>query len=195
MAQNQRQLIRQQCRKKRKTLSGQQQLQASENILVQCLRYNQLEEHSKVALYLASDGEIDPIQIIQYCWRNNIQTYLPVIHPFSAGHLLFLHYHAHSQMRANRFGIAEPKLQVQNVCPVTALDRVFTPLVAFDREGNRMGMGGGFYDRTLAVLKKHRASTQVVGLAHECQEVEHLPVESWDIPLAKIITPEKVFCI
>ena len=195
MAQDQRQIVRQECRKKRKALTQEQQHQASQQVLAHCIEQQLLANQTKVALYLASDGEVDPVQIIHYCWQNQIETYLPVLHPFSEGNLLFLRYQHNSLMRANRYGISEPRLQVQDVCPASALDVIFTPLVAFDQHGNRMGMGGGFYDRTLAPLQQGQSTTKVVGLAHECQQVDALPVESWDIPLAQIVTPKKVFCI
>ena len=97
-------------------------------------------------------------------------------------------------MVANQYGILEPKLDVRNIINVTELDIIFTPLVAFDEKGNRMGMGGGFYDRTLA--KWHHAfATQPlatpypIGLAHNCQKVDNIPTQAWDVPLPEIITP------
>ena len=78
------------------------------------------------------------------------------------------------------------------VCPVNQLDIIFTPLVAFDSQGNRMGMGGGYYDRTLAHWQTNQ-TPYPIGLAHNCQLVEQLPVQAWDIPLAQIITPDKIF--
>ena len=88
-------------------------------------------------------------------------------------------------MLKNKFGIWEPKLNVQNVLPLDELDILFTPLVAFDKQGNRLGMGGGFYDRTLQNWQN--ASFIPVGLAHQCQQVEQLPTEAWDVPLHRIL--------
>ena len=65
------------------------------------------------------------------------------------------------------------------------------PLVAFDEYGQRLGMGGGFYDRTLQNWQHYK--TQPVGYAHDCQLVEKLPVEEWDIPLPAVVTPSKVW--
>ena len=85
----------------------------------------------------------------------------------------------------NQFGILEPPLNVQEILPTEKLDIIFTPLVAFDKQGNRLGMGGGFYDRT---LQDWRSKNFIpVGLAHQCQQIEALPVESWDIPLFDIL--------
>jgi 5-formyltetrahydrofolate cyclo-ligase len=69
------------------------------------------------------------------------------------------------------------------------------PLVGFDASGNRMGMGGGYYDRTFSFksLKKGLRGPTLIGLAHEIQRVEELPVESWDIPLTAIVTDQKSY--
>lgn len=81
----------------------------------------------------------------------------------------------------NRLKIHEPKLDVRDVLPLSRLDVLITPLVAFDEYGQRLGMGGGFYDRTLQNWQHYKM--QPVGYAHDCQLVEKLPVEEWDIPL------------
>lgn len=93
----------------------------------------------------------------------------------------------------NRYGIAEPKLDQRLICPVRELDIIGTPLVAFDQSGQRLGMGGGYYDRTLAPWFKTQQGAMPIGLAHDCQQVEQLPTASWDIPLRKIVTPSKVW--
>ena len=98
---------------------------------------------------------------------------------------MFLRYQPDTKMIKNKFGIPEPQLNVQNIMPIDELDIVFTPLVAFDKQGNRLGMGGGFYDRTLQNWRQK--SFLPVGLAHRCQEVDNLPVESWDMPLFTVL--------
>ena len=112
-----------------------------------------------------------------------------MLHPFTPGHLLFLRYTATSPMTRNRYGIAEPELDMQQVVPHSTLDLICTPLVAFDATGNRLGMGGGYYDRTLACWHEHRLGPKPLGLAHDCQQVDAVPQEEWDVPLPQIITP------
>ena len=145
----------------------------------------------KVAIYLANDGELDAMPFIKWCWQQQKQVYVPVLHPFCAGHLLFLLFERHTVMVKNHYGINEPVLSVNNVCPLNQLDVLCTPLVAFDQSGARLGMGGGFYDRTLSNWQQY--PLYPIGLAHDCQQVEHLPTESWDIPLPKIVTPSKTW--
>lgn len=91
----------------------------------------------------------------------------------------------------NRLKIREPKLDVRDVLPLAELDVLVTPLVAFDVSGQRLGMGGGFYDRTLQNWQQYRL--QPVGYAHDCQQVDSLPSEQWDIPLPAVITPGKTW--
>ena len=85
------------------------------------------------------------------------KVYLPVLHPFSRGNLLFLHYHPHSELVVNRLKITEPKLDVRDVLPLSELDVLITPLVAFDEQGQRLGMGG--------VLRQDAAKLAAVRIA------------------------------
>ena len=179
--------IRQNVRLLRRQLSSHQQQDFSQQLQRKLSQHPKLVKAKHVALYLANDGELCPQPFINWCWQQGIKTYLPVLDPINEGHLLFLHYHANSPMQTNKFGIAEPCIQANSAIKTEQLDVIFTPLVAFDHLGNRLGMGGGFYDRTLANTAK---STAVIGIAHTCQQVEQLPIESWDIPLPEIITPE-----
>ena len=97
-------------------------------------------------------------------------------------------------MTTNRYAIFEPKLNCSQICPLPELDFLLMPLVAFDEQGNRLGMGGGYYDRTLAKhYAEKRAKPKLIGLAHDCQKVESLPIEAWDVPLQQILTPTSLY--
>lgn len=181
--------IRQQIRSARRDLSGEQQRTDAAKLFARLIKHNQVMNAHHIGISLASDGEIDTLAFIKWCWANNKQVYLPVVHPFSKGHLLFLEYAQDTEMELNRYGIYEPKLEQPHTCAMKKLDIVFTPLVAFDLKGNRIGMGGGYYDRMLAPWFKEKTGPYPIGLAHDCQQVESLPVEEWDVPLPEIITP------
>ncbi|MGQ0287295.1 5-formyltetrahydrofolate cyclo-ligase [Pasteurellaceae bacterium 22721_9_1] len=180
-----RQQLRQQIRKTRQNLTALEQAQAEECITQQALALIEQRQAQHIALYLSFDGEISTQSLIEALWQLGKKVYLPVLHPFCAGHLLFLHYRPDSLLVKNKFGIFEPQLNVKDVLPLAKLDMIFTPLVAFDLQGNRLGMGGGFYDRTLADWQQK--SFVPVGLAHQCQQVDALPIESWDMPLFRIL--------
>jgi 5-formyltetrahydrofolate cyclo-ligase len=208
---SQRQAIRQQVRKLRKALSPQQQQQAAQQLSEQLLQLRQIIDATHIALYLSNDAELDTKPLIQALWQAGKQIYLPILHPFAPGYLIFQRYQQDTPMKLNKFQIPEPVLNCADLIPVTALEVICTPLVAFDAQGNRLGMGGGFYDRTLSQLAIHQltpdqfvsgktaqqGTTQqphisLIGLAHQCQQVAEIPVEAWDIPLPLIVTPEQV---
>ena len=178
-------------RKKRNSLTKKQQLDAEKSLNLNLIQQLKPYKNAKIALYLTNDGEIGTNQLIQSLRALNHQIYLPIIHPFCSGYLLFQLHEENSPMSINRYGIFEPKLNCSQICPIEQLDILFTPLVAFDAQGNRLGMGGGFYDRTLAKYYQEQWQKPIViGLAHECQKVDHVPTEAWDIPLKWIATPE-----
>lgn len=155
------------------------------------LAYPPVVKASTVAVFLSFDGELDTRPLIHALWQAGKSVYLPVLHPFSKGSLLFLSYDRDSHLVMNRLKIFEPKLDVRNVLPLDGLDVLITPLVAFDEQGQRLGMGGGFYDRTLQNWRQH--GLWPVGLAHDCQRVPTLPAEEWDIPLPAVVTPSKIW--
>ena len=183
--------LRKKVRKRRQQLSSTQQLTASEQLAERLSEHPKFQQASKIALYLANDAELSLTPLIQWCWQQQKHVYLPVLHPFSLGNLLFLEYKKSTPMKKNVFGILEPKLDVTKVCPLEQLDIICTPLVAFDQTGARLGMGGGFYDRTLANWQQY--SLYPIGLAHDCQLVDRVPTQSWDVPLPEIITPSQNF--
>ena len=190
--------IRKSIRELRNNLSNEQQNLASQSLsmnFIQYLKSKKTAESQHIAIYLSNDGELDTSLLIKELWNLNHVIYLPVIHPFNGATLLFQRYEKNSPMKANCYGIFEPKLNCSQICPLPKLDYLLMPLVAFDNQGNRLGMGGGFYDRTLARLHNENwQKPQLIGLAHECQKVDLLPVESWDVPLKTIITPSKNHC-
>ncbi|MBB1348142.1 5-formyltetrahydrofolate cyclo-ligase [Pseudoalteromonas sp. Hal273] len=195
---NERAQIRAEIRNTRKNLSNNQQIIAAQSLkmnFIQHLKSENITNSKHIAIYLSNDGELDTSLLIKELWNLNHAVYLPIIHPFNGANLLFQRYEKNSPMRANRYGILEPKLNCSQICPLPALDYLLMPLVAFDKQGNRLGMGGGFYDRTLARLHEQNwQKPQLIGLAHECQKVDALPIESWDVPLETIITPDKTYC-
>jgi 5-formyltetrahydrofolate cyclo-ligase len=150
----------------------------------------------RIACYLANDGEIDPEYIIQTAWKLLKQVYLPVLSPFQSK-LYFAPYTAGMEMHRNRFGIPEPACSPVNWVTAWQLDLMLLPLVAFDENGNRLGMGGGFYDRSLAYRRSrtHSLKPRLIGLAHELQREDKLEINSWDIPLDMIATEERIIKI
>ena len=183
--------LRTQLKTRRNALSVSEQDLASSKVAKSLSENKKIKQANQIAVYLSNDGELDTTAFIEWCWQENKAVFLPVVHPFSTGNLLFLQYKKNTELISNCYGILEPKLDVTKVCPLAELDVICTPLVAFDNTGARLGMGGGFYDRSLANWQQNKLFP--IGLAHDCQQVEQVPIKSWDIPLPEIITPSKNF--
>jgi 5-formyltetrahydrofolate cyclo-ligase len=183
------QQLRSQLRAARRSLTPAQQQQASLQLLRQLMKVPQFMRSQHIALYIASDGEIDPRPVAQQLWKMEKHTYLPVLRPGKSRDLWFVEFTANSQLTPNRYGIPEPDHRQEHRLPANLLDVVLMPLVGFDAQGARLGMGGGFYDSTFAFKKKKPAGKPyLIGLAHSCQQTEYLPTDSWDIPLFAIAT-------
>lgn len=185
----QRSQLRKTLRQRRNSLSDAEQFSARQSIVSRLQSLAQWSESQTVAGYLTNDGEVDLSSVMHLAREQGKQTTLPVIHPFNPRTLLFLHYAANTPMQVNRFGIHEPVPCCPDVIPVTGHDIILMPLVGFDARGNRLGMGGGFYDRTLAIALQQSKRPLLIGTAHDCQQVEDIPVAGWDIPLDIIVTP------
>lgn len=141
--------IRHQLRVKRRSLTPRQQYQNADKIAsILCTQAFFLRA-KRVAVYVANDGEIDPSVIINICLQSGKQCFLPVLHPLGIKRLHFARYHRQTQLVDNHYGIAEPSLKRATLAPAWSLDIILMPLVGFDRRGNRMGMGGGYYDRSI----------------------------------------------
>ena len=185
--------IRTQKRALRNRLTCLEQTEHAIRLANQVARLQPFRTSRRIACYLANDGEIDPIYVVHAAWKMRKRVYLPVLSPFQRK-LYFAPYHDGMDMHINRFGIPEPACSPVNWLRPWQLDLMLLPLVAFDGNGNRLGMGGGFYDRSLAYRQSRTRSLKpkLIGLAHELQHEQQLAANSWDIPLNIIATEERV---
>lgn len=191
---NARAALRKSLRAARKRLSSEARMAASLGIIDNLQKLSWLEKPSCVAVYLENDGEVDLQPFVEHCWHRFPKVFftLPVLHPVCKGHLLFLKYNKDTLMVQNKYKISEPRLACHDVIPTSDVDVILMPLVGFDKQGNRLGMGGGYYDRTLAFTQHANKKPVLIGIAHDLQEVNALPTASWDIPLDAIVTPTRI---
>nr|WP_166263452.1 5-formyltetrahydrofolate cyclo-ligase [Marinobacter caseinilyticus] len=183
--------LRNELRQRRQALTLSQQTLAAKRLARRLLGDPTLFRARHIGVYLPNDGEIDPSLFVAQARLRGIQFYLPVLHPIHKGRLVFSPFDPDTPLRENRFGIPEPEFDDGLRRPAWALDAVLMPLVGFDSEGGRLGMGGGFYDRTFAFSRRVcDLAPKLIGLAHHSQQVDKLPIASWDIPLHAIVSDQ-----
>lgn len=176
--------LRKLIRRQRRSLSWQQRHTGELGLAQSARQCRQLWQASRVLSYAPFEGEISPKSLVQQLKPN--QLFLPKIISYRKCDMRI--YSANSLDTDNQFGIAEPKA-LGSPLAINALDLILVPLVAFDRAGNRLGMGAGYYDRALQSLG-HQTSTKplLIGMAHGFQEVDRIDAEPWDIPVDAILT-------
>lgn len=152
-----------------------------------------IEKRLSIASFLSFDGEIGTQPINRRIVTTTGQCYLPKLKPTKPNRLWFMPFHGNSVMKVNKFGIPEVNLSVNHAIAVSQLDIVLLPLVAFDGSGNRLGMGGGFYDATFAHLKDSKKRPKFIGLAYESQKVAEIPTDPWDIRLDGVCTEQRFY--
>ncbi|MDH3355732.1 MAG: 5-formyltetrahydrofolate cyclo-ligase, partial [Chromatiales bacterium] len=148
--------LRRSVRKARRSLSTELHREYSSAICDHIVSSPQFRRAKRIALYLPHDGEIDLQPLITEAWSRNKSCYLPVLTPFSENRLWFAPLEPGERMVHNRFGISEPDRNWYHMAKLWSIDLLLMPLVAFDSQGNRMGMGGGFYDRSFAYLQQRK---------------------------------------
>ncbi len=179
--------LRQQIRSLRQQLSKEQCFKAGQLLAQQFQQHFVDQDFKKIAVYLQNDNELDTSVLIERFFQSNNQVYLPKVSEDGSNQLQFLHYHSNSRLQNNRFGIPEPVSD--DIIDLQNIDLLLIPLTVFDLSGNRIGMGGGYYDRALSKLSDKKPL--LVGIAYDFQQVEECPVESFDQPLQMILTPTR----
>ena len=170
--------LRRDLRSRRRALPAAQRIAAADTLANQLLALPFLPDSGHVAGYWAMDGEIAlnswqvrlPRQLV-YC--------LPVLHADNS--LRFAPWRPGEALVSNRFGIPEPDVDPAEALPAQALSLVVMPLVGFDARGHRLGMGGGWYDRSFAFRNAAAPPPWLVGVGFNVQRVPHLDQEAWDV--------------
>ncbi len=185
--------LRRMLRNARRALTPSEQRQAAHGLYRQLAQHPLFRRAKHISLYLPTDGEIDPRLLLRAAQRRGKATYLPVLSAWPRTKMVFQRVKPGDKLLPNRFRILEPRVNAKRQRKVWALDLVLLPLVGFDDAGGRLGMGGGFYDRSLAYLARRQSwrKPTLLGLAHECQKVDRLAQASWDVPLAGTVTDKQ----
>lgn len=189
--------IRKRNNARRKKLSLEQQQTLSARATNRFLRHPLFLRSKRIAVYIPTNGEISPLAVLEKAHALGKACYLPVLRPMKQQKLWFARWLPGEPLLPNKYGIPEPQHIHNNIIPPWALDVVLVPLVAFDKQGNRLGMGGGYYDRSFAYLKtrKHWQTPKLSGYAYDFQKNKKLKNKRWDIPLDLVITDRKTYSI
>jgi 5-formyltetrahydrofolate cyclo-ligase len=182
--------LRQSIRAQRRALTPKQQISNSFSMSKILCRTTLFRNSSRVAIYIENDGEIAVSQLPIMIGSKQKRYYLPALAPILPNRLWFSEYRVGDSLVLNKFGIPEPDTHNKTPMHPHGLDLVLVPLVAFDANCNRVGMGGGFYDRTFSYLKNRNRwrKPKLIGVAHELQKVDSIQPREWDIPLDGVVT-------
>ncbi len=184
---------RQQIRQQRCLLSAAEQHHAALALATRLAKQAFYQRAETIAAYLPNDGEISPLPLLHHAQRLGKSIYLPVL---EGSMLRFVRYRPGlTPLHRNRLGIFEPYPQARHLIEPTGLELVLLPLVAFDAAGNRLGMGGGYYDRSFAFKNSLPPVSKpiLVGIAHQLQKVAVLSVDRWDIAMDSIATDRALY--
>ena len=180
--------LRQQLRQRRRDLTAAARIAAAEALAGRILALPFLPRQGHVAGYWAMDGEIG-LHVLQLRLPPGLVWCLPVL----AGEVLrFAPWRPGEPLVSNRYGIPEPDVEPSSGLEAQDLALAVMPLVGFDARGRRLGMGGGWYDRSFAFRQQRSAPPWLVGAGFAAQQVPALPVEDWDVAVDAICTEQAI---
>lgn len=187
----QRRELRQRLAEQRRTLTPPVRIAAAQGLRRSLEQLPEYLTDARVAGYWASHGELPLNLVIPPLAARGQQFLLPVIG--KGKQLRFAPWQSGEEVQPNRYGIPEPLAQDELLEPFQ-LDLVFVPLLGFDRRGNRLGHGGGYYDRSFAFLNDQVRPTEplLVGIAYAFQELPQVDEEAWDVPLDFVATEREL---
>jgi 5-formyltetrahydrofolate cyclo-ligase len=180
------QTIRKKLRAARQALMPSEHEAYSAQIADQLFQHFYFQKAQHIGFYAPLPEEVSTKLILNEAFRQQKHCYLPVV---SDTVLDFIEIDPKTPLSKNRFGILEPSHSLVSFS-AQCLDMVLVPLVAFDENGHRLGMGGGFYDKTFSFRKK-KETPYLIGLAYGIQKVAHLPQSLFDIGLDEVITEKE----
>jgi 5-formyltetrahydrofolate cyclo-ligase len=189
--------LRRALRERRHALSATERRAAAKIITARLATARAFRVAARIACYLPADGEVDTAAIIERVHTLGKELFLPVLSRIDHDRLWFARVQPDTPLRPNRYGILEPRVIPRLLVRAPTLDLILMPLVGFDAGGHRLGMGGGYYDRSLAFLahRQHWRRPHLVGLAYECQKTSDLPHDPWDIPLDAVVTENTMYTV
>ena len=184
-SQTDRHALRRELRERRRALPAPTRIAAAESLADRLLAFPFVPASGHVAGYWAMDGEIG-LHAFQLRLPTPLVYCLPVLH--GDGSLRFAPWKPGDALVTNRYGIPEPDVEPDGALKAEDMASIVLPLVGFDADCHRLGMGGGWYDRSLAFRHAKGPAPWLVGAAFDAQRIDAIAVEAWDVRLDAVCT-------
>jgi 5-formyltetrahydrofolate cyclo-ligase len=181
--------LRRHLRRRRREATPAERMAAAEAVAQRLLAHPRFPASGYVAGYWAMHGEV-PLHLLQMHLGEGRVWCLPCVQPDRS--LRFAPWRPGDALVANEFGIPEPDLAPGSTLAAAEMAVVVLPLVAFSRDGQRLGTGGGYYDRSLAFRRDAPAPPWLVGAAYSFQQVDALSARAWDVRMDAIATESEL---
>lgn len=182
--------LRRELRARRKIVNALERHIAGQALVRLALRHRLLAHGRRIGLYIPNQSEIDVMPLLDRAQSMGVRCFLPIVPKQGRKRMWFSELGDRAAWVDNRYGIPEYLHPLARRVRTRQLDLLLMPLLGFDARGFRLGMGGGYYDASLAHLKSARGwrRPRLVGVAYAVQEVARLPIDAWDVPLDAILT-------
>jgi 5-formyltetrahydrofolate cyclo-ligase len=184
--------LRKKLKEKRKILSSISVANSSILISQKIWQLPELQRAKNIGCYIGVNGEASCTEFIKNAYTRKKRIFVPVLRK---NEMKFYRLFPESELQNNQFGIPEPIPTEKSLIPTQNLSVILVPLLAFDPSGNRLGMGGGYYDKLLSFTKRRDKFRRplLIGMAYDFQRVDEMIVNDWDIPMHIIITESQSY--
>ncbi len=189
--------LRRVLRARRAALSSAERRRAAKQLARLALRHRLLMGKRRAGFYVPTRQEFDVLPLLERALALGAACFLPIVPGRGRKKLWFTRLGERPSWRVNRYGIPEYHPPAPRKCRAGSLETLFLPLLGFDAEGWRIGMGGGYYDASLAALRnrQHWRKPRLIGVAYAVQEVDRVPRDAWDVPLDGILTERRYLAV
>ena len=154
----------------------------SQEILTRLFNHPKFSQARSLSTYLALPSEVETRPLLKEARGRGKKVYVPWVDP-EKKRIWMIGFEDIKELKPGLYGILEPVFDPKRVGDPASFELIIVPGIGFDREGGRLGRGGGYYDRFL----KEARQAYKIGLAFECQIVERVPRESGDIPVDEVL--------
>ncbi len=183
--------LRRRIKTQRRQLTSSERIQRSKRIAAALRGAGIGHAGQRIALYSPMGGEVLLDDVVRRLRELKCELFLPRIVSWRSRRMRFVRWDVDTRLRRHRFGMLEPVNGATT--PAIKLDLVLVPAVAIDDSGMRLGMGGGFYDRSFA--HRRRAlwrRPRLIALVYDFQRVAEIPHQSLDVPVDAVVSESGV---